>query len=534
TEPAYFDFRSGYLYGFGAHMFNRRGDIIGTFPYSSSNAWKREREVEASLEFYEPDDGETMRMNVGVKIFGGWGSRGYAQKSMALFARAEYGYGKIRHGFFPEKSVDTFESIVLRNSGNDNQGTWLTYPRPPIDEFSNPASHGSYFVNCNFTMFRDAMMQSLMDETSLDTQGYRPTVLYVNGDYWGIYNIREKFTEHYLESTHDVSKDEVDLIESYGSANSGSSTVYNRMRDFINRRSMNDAANYQTVAEQYLEIDNFIDYHLAVIYGQNFDIGNIKCWRRRTGDDGRFRWMLYDQDYSFNLWKPEVYLPAMARDYSDYDNMFEFSTNPRGSGTGWPNSGGRTLLLREMLESDVFKERFVQRCADLLNTLLRSDRVVARIDRMADVIRPEMGSHLARWSWAGVQARGFGIPHKEEDEPLSVAHWERNVEVMREFARARPAKLRRDLLDHFGLAGGMATVTITTNEPDKGAVRVNTIDVSESPWSGVYFRAYPPTLTAVAKDGARFVGWSGAVESSEESIQLPLDGGAVSVVAVFE
>ena len=98
------------------------------------------------------------------------------------------------------------------------------------------------------------------------------------------------------------------------------------------------------------------------------------------------------------LWKPEVYVPAMARDYADYDNMFKFSTNPSGSGTGWPNSGGRTLLLREMLESDVFRERFVQRCADLLNSLFRSDRVVARIDEMAAVIRPEMGRHLARWS----------------------------------------------------------------------------------------------------------------------------------------
>ena len=141
--------------------------------------------------------------------------------------------------------------------------------------------------------------------------------------------------------------------------------------------------------------------------------------------------MLYDQDYSFNLWKPDVYLPAMRRNYSDYDNMFDFYTNPRGSGTGWPNSGGRTLLFRKMLENDQFKESLIQRCADLLNTLLASDRVVARIDLMADAIRPEMERHLTRWSWAGIRARGFGIPHKQEDEPLTVAHWERNVESMR-------------------------------------------------------------------------------------------------------
>lgn len=70
-----------------------------------------------------------------------------------------------------------------------------------------------------------------------------------------------------------------------------------------------------------MDLDNFIDYHLAVIYFQNFDIGNIKCWRPRI-TNGRFRWIVYDQDYGFNLWIWVIYIPAMARDYGDYDNMF--------------------------------------------------------------------------------------------------------------------------------------------------------------------------------------------------------------------
>jgi hypothetical protein len=534
TDPENFEFTNGYLYGFGDHMFAQSGNIIGNFPYSSSNAWKGNREVEVSFEVYEPGDGEKLRINAGLKMFGGWGSRGYPQKSMAVFARREYGFGKIRHPFFPDKSVDSFESIVLRNSGNDNQSTWLTYPRPPINGFGTPVSHGSYFVNGNFTMFRDAMMQSLMDGTELDTQGYRPAVLYLNGDYWGIYNVREKFTEHYVESTHDVPTDEIDLIEGYGSANTGSSTTYNQMRNFIQSRSMNNAADYQTVQNLYLDIDNFIDYHLAVIYGQNFDIGNIKCWRQRSNVGGQFHWMLYDQDYSFNLWKPEVYLPAMRRDYSDYDNMFTFYTNPVGSGTGWPNSGGRTLLLREMLESDEFKTRFIQRCADHLNTRFESDRVVARIDEMADVIRPEMSRHLSRWSWEGIQSRGFGIPHKEEDEPLTVAHWESNVESIREFARARPDKLRQDLIDHFNLSKGIASMTIASSDLSKGTIQINTIDPGDFPWTGQYFRDFPPTLTAKPKDGSVFLRWSGDSTSTSPTIELPLNSVTVSVTAIFQ
>ena len=130
SEPANFEFADGYLYGFGEHMFTQAGNIIGNFPYSSSNAWKRSREVEASVEVYEPGNGEKLRINAGLKMFGGWGSRGYPQKSMALFARSEYGYGKIRHPFFPDKPVDSFESIVPAQLGERQPKHLANLPAP--------------------------------------------------------------------------------------------------------------------------------------------------------------------------------------------------------------------------------------------------------------------------------------------------------------------------------------------------------------------------------------------------------------------
>jgi hypothetical protein len=194
------------------------------------------------------------------------------------------------------------------------------------------------------------------------------------------------------------------------------------MRDFINNRNLTTGTNYQHVVDTYLDVGNFIDYNLAVLFFQNFDIGNIKCWRPRV-PKGRFRWLVYDQDYGFNLWPTNVYPAAMARDYADYGNMFRFATAGTGTSTAWPNAGGRTLLLRRMLTNAQFREQFIRRCADLLNTHFEEQGVQSVITAMAAVIRPEIPFHLERWSWPELQRRGFGLPHRAELVPLTASMW---------------------------------------------------------------------------------------------------------------
>ncbi|MCB1099406.1 MAG: CotH kinase family protein [Verrucomicrobiae bacterium] len=536
ANPAEFEFRNGALYGFGDSLFSRTGRIIGTFPWSNSNAWKN-REIDANIEMFEDDKSEAFNEVLGLKVFGGWGSRGYAQKSLAVFARSRRGTGRIQHQLFPDKEVTSFESFVLRNSGNDNQSTYLTAPRSPIREFSTPQSYGSYFVNSNFTLFRDAMLTSLSRDIGLDTQGYRPSVVYINGDYWGIYNIREKLSEHYVESNHGVRENQVDMIEGYGSANAGSASEYNKMRTYISGRNMSDPTNYHFVEDHYLHIDNFIDYHLSVIFFQNFDIGNIKCWRPRI-DGGKFRWIVYDQDYGFNLWPAEVYLPAMKRDYADYDNMFDFYTNAAGSGTGWPNAGGHTVLLRKMLDNEEFKARFILRCADLLNSTFSTDYVTARIDAMAAPIREEIPRHLARWNWTGIQQRGYDHPYKEEDVPLTQELWESHVQGMRDYAVERPAKLRNDLISHFKLEKGTGKLRISVTPADSGTVLVNSITASgdeATPWSGTYFEEFPPTLLPLPRPGWALSSWSGdVIDGDSATVADILSGEVATVTATFQ
>ena len=130
--------------------------MTANFPYSASNAWK-DREIEVACEFFEnaPGKPRVIDQNLGVKIFGGW-DLGVIRR-VWLYLRGRYGQGSLRHQMFPGVDIDRFESLVLRNSGNDNQSSHHIPPRPPITAFSSPRSNGSYFVNGTYTLIRDAV-----------------------------------------------------------------------------------------------------------------------------------------------------------------------------------------------------------------------------------------------------------------------------------------------------------------------------------------------------------------------------------------
>ena len=217
--------------------------------------------------------------------------------------------------------------------------------------------------------------------------------------------------------------------------------------------------------------------------------------------------MVYDQDYGFGLWPASIYVPAMARDYADYDNMFKFYTAGTGASSSWPNGGAQTLLLRSMLNNAQFKEQFIRRCADLLNSNFREQKVEQTIQEMAAVIRPEIASHLQRWKWSELTQRGFGVPHKTEYQPFTQATWETNLTVMSAFGASRPAKLRQDCMTHFQLTGGLGTLQAQVQPAHSGRVILNTLTIDQSPWQGIYFADIPNTLRPIPNPGYRFVEW---------------------------
>ena len=529
-------FRDGLLYGMGDSVVTETGEVIDNYPYLSSHA-ARKLEFEVRVEFFEPDGSLGFDQKAGMAVFGNWGSLPYPQKSLALFARKKYGTGKFKHRVFPNEPLASYECLVLHSGGNDNQGSHQTATKRGMPFFSDAKGYGSYFVNGNFTYLRDPLLQRLNSNTAVDTQAARPCVVYVNDEYWGLYTLREKLNERHVMAHAGRDKGTIDLVNGFGVANAGSAGRYLKMRQFFGAQSTPRRKDILEASEQLFDVDNFIDYHIAVIYAENFDLGNIRCWRPVEADgSGQFRWILFGQDYGFGLWPESTYKPAMARDYHAYDNMFEFCTADPPLFGGWPLGEGRTLALKRMTANPVFRHRFVRRLADLLNSAYREDQVEEVVREMAAEIRPEIPRHLARWSWPELVKRGFGKPHQSEARPLTLALWEKHVEGLLEFAKKRPAQLRRDCATHFGLKSGTVALVVTTEPANSGTLHINSLSSLNSPWRGVLFADITNSIRVVPAAGYRFVKWTtpNGITTSTDLTYRCTPGGTNILVATME
>jgi hypothetical protein len=190
-----------------------------------------------NLEFYDKSGEMTINQGAGIKIFGGCSRTRYPQKSFSLFARREYGKGSFDYQFFPEKEIFEFESIILRSSADDQTRT----------------------------MIKDAFAQSVQVEyMDIDYQAYQPAVVFVNGVYWGIHNIREKINEHYLEENYAVDPDDVNILHNNARAAYGNARDYQSMIDFVSNNSMSDLNNYNFIKNQ-MDVHQYIDYQIANI-----------------------------------------------------------------------------------------------------------------------------------------------------------------------------------------------------------------------------------------------------------------------------
>ncbi|MDP8241102.1 MAG: CotH kinase family protein [Candidatus Hatepunaea meridiana] len=442
-------------------------------PHRGANYWQ-DWERPIHIEFFEPDGSLGFSANAGVKIHGGW-TRFFDQKSLALFARQQYGDNDFDYQIFPDLSIDKFEAVILRNGGSD----W------------------------DHTGFRDAFMVSLMEGADLDVQAYRPSVIFLNGVYWGIQNIREKKNEHYIASHHNVDADSIDRMNVWGGIMNGDNSHFNAMMDFVTNRDMSDSANYEYVTT-LLDVDNFINWNLAHIYFDNTDWpgNNNEFWRPRS-PGGKWRWILFDTDFGFGLHDDEAYR----------HNTLEFATNDEGD--AWPNPAYATLLLRKLLENSRFSNDFINRFADFMNFYFQPSHIRDRIDQFKAMLEIEIEAHLERWD-------------------RDMEGWNEKVDELYYFAEQRPGPMRGFIREFFNLSG-TANVTLNVIPPQAGTIKINTKTPLSFPWNGVYFKDVPIEITAIpsGNNRYRFSRWSGSLNTSEQSVSVTLNGNE-RFIAIFE
>ncbi|MCD6543570.1 MAG: CotH kinase family protein [Flavobacteriaceae bacterium] len=431
-------------------------------PHFGANFWEDwERPVHFS--FYDKDTGELgTEFNAGIKIFGGW-SRANDQRSLSIFARGQYGTSEMEYPFFDNLNYDKFQAIVLRNSGND----WLK-------------NH-----------IKDISLTSLMEGSGLDYQSFNPVATYLNGEYWGMYNLREKTNEHMLASKHNVDADKITLLEGNGVVIEGSNEEYLELINYVENTDLTNDANFIYVSDR-VDITNYALYQVAQIFFNNTDWpgNNIKFWNH---PEGKWRWILYDTDFGFGPhWN--------TSNYNEDTLSFALEEN----GPGWPNPPWSTLLFRNLMENIGFRNIFINRYADELNTRFLSTNVKNHIESVFQMVEPEIQKHYTRWGGNPDDARYF-------------------VNEMKIFADKRPYYAKKHIKDKFSLPGNMHTVTIVNNDISQSYVKVNNnLKIQSSSWNGYYFETVPIELKAVAEAGFEFSHWTGASSLTDATIELNL------------
>jgi hypothetical protein len=258
--------------------------------------------------------------------------------------------------------------------------------------------------------------------------------------------------------------------------------------DFQTASTLSDPQAYAAIINE-IDLENFTTYFSAQVYFNNSDwpYNNVRFWRKLTdknesvqgrpyGHDGKWRWMVLDVDR------------ALRGDVTN-DNL-RLATE---------RTQLENYLFRALLQNETFQHQYINRFADLLNSLFREEIVVSKINLLETIYKPEIEGQIHRW----------GQP------AASLEAWLSAVAEMREFALMRPWYVRQHLIDYFNLAG-LSNLTLQA-DPAMGYVQVNTLSIQagqvgvEDPanWNGVYFQGVPLQLTAHPMPGHTFVRWDG-------------------------
>ncbi|WP_170069427.1 CotH kinase family protein [Spirosoma pollinicola] len=461
NEKSLFDYNSGiYTAGTtfdGWRAGNPTAESIFCSPGNFTNKddnWQRSAHVQFFI-----NGRSVLNQHADIAINGGC-SRSTPRKSLRLYGDTDFNYP-----FFSNRPINQYYNrLLLRSGGND----W------------------------NFTTLIDTYMQTMVRHLPFDTQSNRPGIVFLNGEYWGVHNLMERYDQYYLNRNYGVDPDSVDIIKfDYGAyqADNGDLVKFYALKDYFVGSPTIDYGYVSTL----MDVDGFSDYQISEIYAGNFDwpYNNQQLWRKRTsqyvptapkGHDGRFRWMMNDMDWTLGA----------GNDYTS-------NSLDRATSTGYDVSVTEyTRFLRRLLEVSSYKTYFINRFADLLNTTFIPGRNIDLLNTFQQSYQPYMDEHFSRWKTGN-----------------SLTKWLSNVNIVRTFLQQRPAYVRDHIRSRFSLTANR-TITLSVSDTAKGYVKINTIDILPStvgvatnpyPWTGTYFQGNAVRVVAKARVGYRFVSW---------------------------
>lgn len=377
------------------------GDVKNITNYNTDG---RESEFPVAIQVFE--NGEAVySSDVGARIAGNW-SRAHAQKSFRLYARKEYGDGNMDYSFFEELTdvngvaIESFDKVTLRNGGNDYQEVH----------------------------FRDALIHDLTKGLAFDIMAAEPCILFLNGEFWGFYMIREKTDGDYIESHYGIAKEEVAIIKN-GGIEEGAEVDLEAFRQFCiwaDSADMTLEKNYQRLCDS-MDVQSLMDYVAVETYISNNDwangVGNNwQVWRSKSvnpdlpGADGKWRFILYDTEYSTGL-------------YNSAETGYEYDwLNRMSVGNDDFDIPG---IVRNLCKNDTFRQAFYDNYVRIIETCFEPDTVTEKIDAYAE----EYGAaKKASHSRFGIDWAAWGYDYE--------------VEELKDFFRNRPQYAKR-YLDAF-------------------------------------------------------------------------------------
>ncbi len=335
-------------------------------------------EKEAVVTLFE-DGEEKFTISCGFRLHGNDSRKG-AKQNFQLRFRSEYGASKLRYKVFDDLDIDEFNSLLLKSGSED-------------------------FTSA---MMRDELAAAVLEgATSLYTQDYKPVILYLAGEYYGIYYIRERFSDDYVASHLDVSADSVDLLSIEGHADDGDAEEYEDLLEYIASNDLSREKCFRYVADR-VDLQSLMDWYICRSYMGDRDYANIRYFRTDEGD-GKWRWMFYDLDWAFWVTNDAPVTSILK-----------------------PSSINR--IITALMKNRSFREMFIKRYAELMSTVLNEETFNRKIDIFVSVLTPEIAKDRERW--------GF-----------TVEQWNAAVQKIRDYFKdgARDKTVLSDIKRYFGL-----------------------------------------------------------------------------------